>query len=188
MNREDIDVTRIRITDTFRYGEQTFQGLEDLMKHSRHNGNVQGTPPYVVRKTESYPCFDSSDFMYENRFYQSYFLTMNKEKAAYIYEESGMSSWDFREKHIEEQYPVMEPMFNMGRIEERHLPFVYYHGDGEWMEIVQDRNAGIKVEVLSKPWFHREIDDPFACLYGPPPIKSSHRFYVEDDDPDETNI
>lgn len=119
MNREDIDVTRIRITDTFRYGEQTFQGLEDLIKHSRHNGNVQGKPPYVVRKTESFPCFDSSDFMYENRFYQSYFLTMNKEKAAYIYEESGMSSWDFKEKHIEEQYPVMEPMFNMGRIEER---------------------------------------------------------------------
>jgi hypothetical protein len=45
---------------------------------------------YVLRKCESYPCFDSSDRMYENRFYRSYMICTTQdeviEKYNYIME------------------------------------------------------------------------------------------------------
>jgi hypothetical protein len=36
---------------------------------------------YVLRKCESYPCFDSSDRMYEHRFYRSYMICASKDEA-----------------------------------------------------------------------------------------------------------
>lgn len=36
---------------------------------------------YVVCKWEPYPCFDSSDRMYENRFYRSYMICTSKDEA-----------------------------------------------------------------------------------------------------------
>jgi hypothetical protein len=36
---------------------------------------------YVLCKYESYPCFDSSDRMYENRFYRSYLICNSKEET-----------------------------------------------------------------------------------------------------------
>jgi hypothetical protein len=45
---------------------------------------------YVLCKYESYPCFDSSDRMYENRFYRSYLICSSRdeliEKYNYILE------------------------------------------------------------------------------------------------------
>ena len=148
MNREDIEVKEIRITETFRYGEKVFHGLEELRSYSitGYSDNM-GLPPFVVRQEESYPCFDSSDSMYEDRSYQAYFLTMDEDKAAAICAETRMCKFEFREKGIEPQYPVMEPQFNMSRIQAHHLPYIYYHGDGDWMEIVQDKNAQNQVTV-----------------------------------------
>lgn len=169
MNQEDIQVTEIRITDTFRYGGMTFHGLKELMAYSIDGySKKMGWLPFVVRKMKSYPCFDSSDSAYENRFYQAYYLTMDKAKAALICEETRMSRFDFLKKNAEEQYPVMEPMFSMSKIKERHLPYIYYHGEGDFMEVVEDRHAQVKVEILSRPWRPIEYDEPFPCLYGPP--------------------
>ena len=170
MKQEDIQITEIRITDTFRYGGVTFQGLEGLRRYSINGySGKMGWRPFVVRKEQSYPCFDSSDFMYEDRSYQTYFFTMDKEVATAICEETRMSSWDYMTKHIEEKYPVLEPMFNMSKIQEYHLPFIYYHGDGDTMEIVEDRNARWKIEVLTpRPRYEYDYD-PTPCLYGPPP-------------------
>ena len=146
MNREDIEVKEIRITETFRYGGMLFHGLEELRSYSitGYSDNM-GWRPFVVRQEESYPCFDSSDSMYEDRSYQAYYLTMDEDKAAAICAETRMCKFEFREKGIEPQYPVMEPQFNMSRIQAHHLPYIYYHGDGDWMEIVQDKNAEIQV-------------------------------------------
>jgi hypothetical protein len=36
---------------------------------------------YVLCKSESYPCFDSSDRMYEHRFYRSYMICASKDEA-----------------------------------------------------------------------------------------------------------
>jgi hypothetical protein len=36
---------------------------------------------YVLRRCELYPCFDTSDRMYENRFYRSYMICTSKEET-----------------------------------------------------------------------------------------------------------
>lgn len=168
MNREDIKVTSIGITERFRFGGRVFDGLEDLLKYSTDKDCTKFTkPPYVVRKWESYPRFDSSDYAEESRYYQAYFLTMDIDKAEAICEEYGMNWRDFERKGTEEQYPVMESMFSMSKIQEHHLPYIYYHGDGREMEIVEDRNAKDKVEVLTK--FEYEQIDAIPCAYGPQP-------------------
>lgn len=169
MTQDDIQVTSIQITDTFRFGGRTYYGLEDLRKHSITSCHDKtGMRPFAVRKTQSYPCFDSSDSLYEDRYYQAYFLTMDKAKAMTICEE-------------DKQYPVMEPMFSMEKIQECHLPYIYYHGEGDTMEIVQDRNAKFKVEVItSRSRFNlwRNDSDPIPCLYGPPTDISDYDIYI----------
>lgn len=181
MTQEDIQVTEIRITDTFRFEGRTYYGLENLRKRSITGySDHMGTPPYAVRKEESYPCFDSSDSMYEDRSFQAYFLTTDEVKAKAICEETRFSKWEFSRKGIKEQYPVMEPMFSMTKIKEHHLPFIYYHGDGDTMEIVQDRNTESPVEIIvqhSRCSFLREEPDPEPCLYGPPPVRWDDKFY-----------
>ena len=173
MRQEDIDVTTIQITDVFRYHGRVYRGLDDLRKSSKTRySDSMGEPPFAVRIEKSYPCFDSSDFLYEDRSYQTYYLTMDEEKAAKICEETYMSDRDFSNKGIERQYPVLEPMFSMSKIQERHLPYIYYHGDGDTMEIVQDRNAEEQVEVVYSA-YRRGVSifddpDPTPCLYGPP--------------------
>ena len=152
MNREDIIVTSIDITERFQFGGRVFHGLEDLIQYSTDKDCAKfNKPPYVVRKWESYPCFDSSDYAEESRFYQAYFLTKDIDKAKAICDEYGMNWRDFEQKGLEEQYPVMEPMFSMSKIQEHHLPYIYYHGEGGLMEIVQKRNADPKdkFEILN---------------------------------------
>ena len=161
MSQEDIDITGIRITDSFSYGGKTYEGLDDLRKSSITNySKTMGELPYAVRVEESYPCFDSSDSMYENRSYQTYFLTMDEEKASRICKET---TWEYhrycRDHYIEEIFKVMEPMFSMRKIKEIHLPFIYYHGEGDTMEVVQDRNAKDKVEIIKEDYIS-EYEDP----------------------------
>lgn len=172
MNQTDIEITRIQISESFQYGGRTYKGLEDLRKSSISEYSDQvGERPFAVRVEESYPCFDSSDSLYENRSYQTYYLTMDKEKASRICKEI---TWEYRrhcrDHYIEEVFKVMEPMFCMHKIEEIHLPFIYYHGDGDTMEIVQNKNAKVKVEIVKPSYrFSWNNPEPPPCLYGPPP-------------------
>ena len=65
---------------------QVFHGLKDIMAHVEMSQSVGSSCKPSVREPEvtsrvhvgelwmSYPCFDSSDFLYENRTYQNYIL------------------------------------------------------------------------------------------------------------------
>ena len=171
MKTEDIQIRTIRITDTFRYGGVIFVGLKDLRRYADEaNRRGFGLPPYVVRKDQRYPCFDSSDFGTEDRYYQAYFLTRNKKIAEAIYEEAHGGRYDSAGMRIEDQYPVMEPLRNMHHIQAYQLPYIYYHGEGDTMDVVEDRNASWKVEILAYPWKRERYDEKMQpCLYGPPP-------------------
>ena len=94
--------------------------------------------PYVVLIEHLYPCFDFEDRMNENRYYQNFYLTTDKVKAERILEETD-SLYIFRGG--KELYPILEPRFSMGSIEEHHLPYIFYHGEGSMMQIVQNRKA-----------------------------------------------
>lgn len=164
MNKDNINITEIRINDTFRYAGRVFYGLEDLQKASFSKYNMEehkNDHPFVVLVDELFPCFDAEDFANEDRFFQNYYLTTDPVKAEQICKDDAI---------INKLFPILEPRFSMSRIEERHLPYIYYHGDGDTMEIVQDKNAQDKVEVLSRPDFYRyDGPKPTPCGYGPSP-------------------
>lgn len=190
MNREDIEVTTIRTTDTFQYAGKVFNGLEDLKYAAFHHYSDvsrKKESPYVVIVDKRYPCFDSEDYANENRYYQNYYLTTDRAKAERICKETEMEyKYECRERGEEPQYPVLEPMFSMSKIEEHHLPYIYYHGEGDFMEVVQNRNAlpTDRIVILSESPFHFKPDlDPTPCLYGPPPeYRRDEDFYLDKDD------
>lgn len=174
MNYEDIDVTRIGIHDDFEYAGKVFHGLEDLQKYSFEDYNKKDRmkdSPYVVQVSERYPCFDSEDYWNEHRYYQTFYFTTNKTKAKEICE-------DEKKNRYSRRYPILEPAFSMSKIEERHLPYIYYHGEGDRLEIVQDRNAPDDEKIIiskrrssnsrNSVFDPYEGPDPTVCLYGPP--------------------
>lgn len=145
MNREDIEITTIGIKTSFRYAGKVFHGLEDLKNTSCYfytNEKLENGSPYVVIVDKLYPCFDSEDYANEDRFYQNYYLTTDREKAERICRETSVSfDRECRERGEKRLYPLLEPRFCISKIEEHHLPYIYYHGEGSTMEIVQNRNA-----------------------------------------------
>ena len=195
MNREDIDVTRIGIHDDFMYAGKVFHGLKELQEVSFEDYNkkdkMKGSP-YVVIVEHLYPCFDSEDYANENRYYQNFYLTTDKAKAERICEETE-TLYRFSTKPV--LYPILEPMFSMGKIEERHLPYIYYHGEGDELEIVQNRNApdNVKVTPVNQ---RRSKANPFSvfnpykerdmlCMYGPPTDIIKPNEWMRDDIPQD---
>ncbi len=180
MNRNDIEITDIDIRDSFRYAGRVFLGLEDLKRAAfdKYSKNYRmKASPYVVIVDKHYPCFDSEDYANENRSYQNYYFTTDRAKAERICEETEVGyDRQCREQGKERLYPVLEPKFSMSRIEEKHLPYIYYHGEGNTLQIVQNKNAEPKDRItietrrydFSFPSLFRDTK-PVASLYGPPP-------------------
>ena len=197
MNKEDIEVISIGINDTFRYAGKVFHGLEDLKKSAFEDYNKKekmSNPPYVVIIEHLYPCFDSEDYANENRYYQNYYFTTDRKKAERICEET-VTGYTFTGKP--QLYPILEPAFSMGKIEEHHLPYIYYHGEGSLMQIVQNKNADPKDKItIVRPssgsgFGSRSLFDPdpepIACLYGPPPEWKEEPPALDDEEEDTHN-
>lgn len=84
-------IKEIKKEDTFEIAGHSFNGLEDLEKAvevetkitnsigERYIRELNPEKPikglHVLRLYEPYPCFDSSDRLYENRRYQNYFFS-----------------------------------------------------------------------------------------------------------------
>ncbi|MBQ7448404.1 MAG: hypothetical protein IJS73_01230 [Paludibacteraceae bacterium] len=140
MDRNDIEIIEISTNTDFSYAGKVFHGLKGLVKASfsyyDEERKKQGAP-YVVEISKLYPCFDSEDYMNENRFYQNFYFTCDPQKAENICKET-QAGYRFNNKVL---FPILEPRFSMSRIEEYHLPYIYYHGEGFFMQIVQNRNA-----------------------------------------------
>ena len=140
MERNDIEVINVSTDVELEFSGRRIMGLDGLRKASAGAADSvkSNDGPYVVLIEHLYPCFDFEDRMNENRYYQNFYLTADKIKAERILEETD-SLYTFRGG--EKLYPILEPRFSMGRIEEHHLPYIYYHGEGSMMQIVQNRKA-----------------------------------------------
>lgn len=57
-----------------------FNGVEDIMLHERNGEPKNGV--YVGADCKCYPCFDSSDWLYENRRYWNFVFAESKEELA----------------------------------------------------------------------------------------------------------
>ena len=142
---ENIEIKRISIDHHILYKGRRYRGLKELKAASIgwHNIDKQTwTKPYVVEVSERYPCFDSYDYADENRYYQMFYLTDSILKVRCICDENEQRSFV-----KEELYPIINPEYNPKWIHERHLPFVYYRGEGHILFLVQSRKAGFKDKV-----------------------------------------
>ena len=56
----------------------TFNGVRDMIKHARDRMPKDGV--YVAEDSQRYPCFDSSDAMYEKRYYTNLVFARSKDE------------------------------------------------------------------------------------------------------------
>ena len=142
---ENIEIKRITIDHHILYKGRRYRGLKELKSASIgwHNIDKQTwESPYVVEVSKRYPCFDSYDYADENRYYQTFYLTDSILKVRCICDEDKQRSFV-----KEELYPIINPEYNPEWIHERHLPFIYYRGEGHILFLVQSRKAGFKDKV-----------------------------------------
>lgn len=130
-------ISEVLITDDVKILGHVFHGLQDIMKHvemslykSYQYGHVSNKEPEVKCKVHvgklwaPYPCFDSSDYAYENRTYQNYVLRSRPITESDMKKLSDLPS-HFDECRISEDIPS------------DMLPLVYYRGDGNTMIVAK---------------------------------------------------
>jgi hypothetical protein len=111
---------------------QVFHGLQDISAHVEMSQAVGSSCKPSVREPKkmgrvhvgelwmSYPCFDSSDYLYENRTYQNYILR-----------ERPITFEDM--ERLRKLPSGMNAQRLSPSVPEDMLPMVYYVGDGDTM-------------------------------------------------------
>ena len=56
-----------------------FYGVDELLKYATNKESKEGV--YVELDSEHYPCFDSSDYAYEDRYYYNFVFGRSKEEV-----------------------------------------------------------------------------------------------------------
>ena len=121
----DYDIQLRSIHDDFTLLGHTFHGLEDMESYMRPKEG-ENQEVFVSCITESYPCFDSSDFLYENRFFRNYIVRKHPIGEEEEERLEKLPSWDNYNK-VTEQIPS------------DMLPVVYYKGDGDFMLVATEK-------------------------------------------------
>ena len=87
---DGIVITKQPKLDGFEINGNIYKGIEDLLctkvtvigeMHYKFDVYRDRFGNYVLHKWEPYPCFDSSDRMYENRHYRSYMICTSEDEA-----------------------------------------------------------------------------------------------------------
>lgn len=130
----------ININDTFEVLGHRFAGLQDVRKAVEISSNIpycEDKPyittdapktripgVYVLEVYEGYPCFDSSDYAFENRFFRNFFFSpvpFTRQQVANIAKLHTHNNGTIKPENIAA----------IG------LPHLYYLGDYDKMELTQ---------------------------------------------------
>ena len=149
----DMDIQMYGIGDDVEILGHVFHGLDDIRAHCgkllRCRCDENDTPSRIKAHKqdgfcvgelyESYPCFDSSDFMYENRSYQNFVI---RDRLVTDKEMLRITRLPMRSNYrlVTEEMPLDA------------LPMVYYEGDGGMMLV-----ATQKVDQSSPSPRHRSF-------------------------------
>lgn len=120
----DYDIQCCHINSQFELFGDIFGGLNDFLTSYKDKGI------YLNSEKERYPCFDSYDYANENRYYTNYFLSDTPFKDEQIAEHSKLPHGSNYDMATEKLQP-------------RHLPMIYYKGDGLYMYLVTERKKNI---------------------------------------------
>lgn len=88
-----------------------FHGVEEIKECALKGIPKKGV--YVGEDSQHYPCFDSSDYAYENRYYWNFVFAKSKEEL------------EIKMKHLRE----MENKGNYKKLSEELAPMLYWQGD-----------------------------------------------------------
>lgn len=121
----DYDIQLRSIHDDFTLLGHTFHGLEDMKSYMRHQEGAN-KDVFVTCTLDSYPCFDSSDYLCENRFFQNYIVRKHPIGEEETKRLEKLPSWDNYNKVTEV-------------IPDDMLPVVYYAGDGNFMLVATEK-------------------------------------------------
>lgn len=69
---------RLNNNETIEVLGVSFDGVKDMIEHARRRMPKAGV--YVGEDSQLYPCFDSEDYMYENRYYTNLVFAQSKEE------------------------------------------------------------------------------------------------------------
>jgi len=130
----------ININDTFEVLGYRFAGLLDVRKAVEISSDIpySGDKPYITTNApktripgihvlevyERYPCFDSSDYAYEDRYYRSFFF-------------STVSFTRQQVDNIAKLHTHSNGTIKPENIAAIGLPHLYYVGDFDKMELTQ---------------------------------------------------
>lgn len=90
----------------------TFNGVKEVWKHA-----ISGEPNngvYVAEDSEHYPCFDSSDYAYENRYYCNFIFSRDKDELV---------------KKLKELKAMRQLSSNYNKFTQIFHPMAYWEGD-----------------------------------------------------------
>lgn len=94
----------------------TFHGIEDLLNHAINKQPKDGV--YVGEVSKHYPCFDSSDYAYETRFYWNIFFAKSPDELKR------------KQEKLENE---VETRLNYRKLSDATpadvMPVIYYEGD-----------------------------------------------------------
>ena len=100
----------------------SFNGVKDIIEHARKRMTKDGV--YVGEDSQLYPCFDSEDYMYENRYYTNLVFAKSLEE-------------------IEEKLRILkqvERYGNYNKLNSELHPMVYWQGDTCHDVLLTDRD------------------------------------------------
>ena len=90
----------------------SFNGVKEMIEHARTRMPKDGV--YVGEDSKLYPCFDSEDYMYENRFYTNLVFAKSLEEL---------------EEKLGELRQMGQLRCNYNKLTVRFHPMVYWQGD-----------------------------------------------------------
>lgn len=135
----DFDIQVYPIATKVNICGHTFDGLEEIQRLTEISGTGY-LNQYITKKDigcedvhvgqiyQRYPCFDSSDYAYENRYYQNYLIRKEAISEQDVYKALAMKSQG-NEKRVHELTPA------------KMLPMVYYKGEGGFMLIATNKDV-----------------------------------------------
>ena len=69
---------QVKNNETIEVLGASFNGVKDMIEHARTRIPKDGV--YVGEDSQLYPCFDSGDSMYENRYYSNFIFAESREE------------------------------------------------------------------------------------------------------------
>lgn len=74
-----LNILSLPVGCTLSVGGMVFEGIEGIMDYVRTQ--TEGSSPYIVERSQRFPCFDSSDYAYENRYFRNFLICHSKQEA-----------------------------------------------------------------------------------------------------------